>query len=285
MTAAAPTLAPPPLTPPAAPPARPRRLGVQLARWAVAVLVIASALHLDVGWAQLTRLPGELGHYLDLMFAHPNWSRLPAALYQTWVSVTMAWVGGLLGVVLSTLLGIPAAEGVAPLWVRLPLRGLFAILRAVPEVVIAIVILTVTGLTPFTGALALAIGGIGTHGKWTYETIEAVPPGTAEAVRAAGGNVLEVARWGLWTSAAPELMSLALYRFEINVRTSAILGLIGVGGVGDLLTGYTQYRQWDSVGVLIIVVIVVTMSIDGVSGAIRRRIMRGAQARGVDRTS
>ena len=91
-------------------------------------------------------------------------------------------------------------------------------------------ILTVTGLTPFTGALALAIGGIGTHGKWTYQTIEAVPGGTAEAVSAAGGNVLEVARWGPWTAAAPELMSLALYRLEINVHTSAILGLIGVGG-------------------------------------------------------
>ena len=97
--------------------------------------------------------------------------------------------------------------------------------------------------------------------------------------------MLEVARWGLWTAAAPELMSLSLYRFEINVRTSAILGLIGVGGVGDLLTGYTQYRQWEDVGVLIIVVIVVTMTIDAISGAIRRRIMRGAQARGVERST
>lgn len=266
-------------------PPRPRRAGVRAGQLLVGAVVIGAALHLSISWSELARLPDELGHYLRLMFSHPDWSRLPAALYQTWVSVTMAWVGGLLGVAFSTVLGIPAAEGVGALWVRLPLRGLFAVLRAVPEVVIAIVILTVTGLTPFTGALALAIGGIGTHGKWTYETIEAVPTGTAEAVRAAGGNLIEVARWGLWTAAAPELMSLALYRFEINVRTSAILGLIGVGGVGDLLTGYTQYRQWDSVGVLVIVVIVVTMTIDAISGGIRRRIMRGARARGVDRSS
>jgi phosphonate transport system permease protein len=258
---------------------------VRATRLLVGAVVVAAALHLSISWSDLAQLPSELGHYLTLMFSDPDWSRLPAALYQTWVSVTMAWVGGLLGVVLSTVLGIPAAEGVGPLWLRLPLRGVFAVLRAVPEVVIAIVILTVTGLTPFTGALALAIGGIGTHGKWTYETIESVPSGTAEAVRAAGGNLVEVARWGLWTAAAPELMSLALYRFEINVRTSAILGLIGVGGVGDLLTGYTQYRQWDSVGVLVIVVIVVTMTIDAISGAIRRRIMRGARTRGVDRSS
>ena len=80
-------------------------------------------------------------------------------------------------------------------------------------------------------------------------------------------------RWGTWPIVQPELASLALYRFEINVRTSAVLGLIGVGGIGDMLTGYTQYRQWDVVGVLLIVVIVITMSIDAISGAIRRRIV------------
>ena len=268
----------------AAVPARPRRLAVRAAQLLTGVVVLAAVLHLRIGWSDLADLPGALGHYLDLMFSHPDWTRLPYALQQTWVSVQMAWVGALLGVVVSTVLGIPAAQGVGPLWLRLPLRGVFAVLRAVPEVIIAIVILTVTGLTPFTGALALAIGGIGTHGKWTYETIEAVPAGTAEAVRAAGGSLLEVARWGLWPTAAPELMSLALYRFEINVRTSAILGLIGVGGVGDLLTGYTQYRQWDAVGVLIVVVIAVTMAIDAVSGAIRRRITGGARTRVMDRT-
>ena len=81
----------------------------------------------------------------------------------------------------------------------------------------------------------LGIAPIRVSKSMSDETIEAVPTGTAEAVRAAGGTLLEVARWGLWPAAAPELMSLALYRFEINVRTSAILGLIGVGGVGDLL--------------------------------------------------
>ncbi|NYI41077.1 phosphonate ABC transporter, permease protein PhnE [Demequina lutea] len=265
-------------------PPRPSRVVVQIASIAVGILLVAAFWNLGIAWEKLATLPSRLGHYGALMFADPNWSKLPEALYQTWRSVAMAWVGALLGVVVSTVLGIPAAAGVGPWWLRLPLRGLFAVLRAIPEIIIAIIILTVTGLTPFTGALALAIGGIGTHGKWTYETIESVSHGTAEAVKACGGNVLEVARWGLWTVASPELMSLALYRFEINVRTSAILGLIGVGGIGDMLTGYTQYRQWDTVGVLIIVVIVITMSIDAISGAIRRRIMEGATVRDVDRS-
>lgn len=266
-------------------PVRPRRPAVRAFGWIVTAVVVASFWGLDFEWDKVAQLPGDLLHYGRLMFADPDWSMLPEALFQTWRSVSMAWVGALVGVALSTVLGIPAAQGVGPIWLRLPLRGLFALIRAVPEVIIAIIILTVTGLTPFTGALALAIGGIGTHAKWTYETIEAVPPGAAEAVRASGGSMLEVVRWGLWTVARPELTSLALYRFEINVRTSAILGLIGVGGIGDMLTTYTQHREWETVGVLVVVVIVVTMTIDAVSGAIRRRIMEGARARGLDRIS
>jgi phosphonate transport system permease protein len=110
-----------------------------------------------------------------------------------------------------------------------------------------------------------------------------VDPGPIEAVRAAGGSGIDVIRWGLWPSVTPEFISFWLYRFEINVRASAVLGLIGVGGIGDMLTSYTQYRLWSVVGVLLIVVVVVTMSIDAVSGAIRRRITEGATVRELDR--
>lgn len=68
--------------------------------------------------------------------------------------------------------------------------------------------------------------------------------------------------------AAPALMSFALYRFEINIRTSAVLGLIGAGGIGTMLSNYTNYREWDTVGMLLIVVVVITMLIDLVSGGI-----------------
>lgn len=244
------------------------------AAWGLLLAVVAvSFKFVNIELKDLSDFPQQVLHYARLMFANPDWSKLGEALQQTWKSVAMAWVGAVLGVFLSTLLGIPAANTVSPTWVRLPLRWLFAIIRAIPEVIIAIIILTVTGFTPFTGALALSIGGIGTHAKWTYETLETAPQTVAEAVRASGGNLAETVRWGMWPLVAPELFSLALYRFEINVRTSAVLGLIGVGGIGDVLTGYTQYRQWDIVGVLLIVVIVVTMLIDAVSGSIRRHLV------------
>ncbi|MEJ5997149.1 phosphonate ABC transporter, permease protein PhnE [Corynebacterium sp. H130] len=250
-----------------------RPLSFYLAWSVLAAIVALSFDFVNIELKDLGDFPKQFLHYTSLMFSDPDWSKLGEALSQTWKSVAMAWVGAVLGVILSTLLGIPAANTVSPSWVSQPLRWLFAVIRAIPEVIIAIILLTVTGFTPFTGALALAIGGIGTHAKWTYETFETAPQDVAEAVRASGGNLLETIRWGQWPIVAPELFSLALYRFEINVRTSAVLGLIGVGGIGDMLTGYTQYRQWDIVGVLLIVVIVVTMLIDAISGAIRRRLV------------
>ncbi|MGO1961088.1 MAG: phosphonate ABC transporter, permease protein PhnE [Yaniella sp.] len=249
--------------------------------FAAGLVILIATGTLQISWSDLPAVPGQVWHYLQLMFASPDWSRLPRALFEMWRSISMAWIGAILCVVVSIPLGMLAALGVGPRWLRIPLRMIFAVIRAFPEVIIAIILLTVTGLTPFTGALALAISGVGQQSKWVYETIESLPKGTTEAVRAAGGNVAEVTRWALWPAAAPSLISFALYRFEINIRTSAVLGLIGAGGVGSMLTNYTNYREWPTVGMLLIVVVVVTMVIDAVSGAIRRRIMEGGRARAV----
>ncbi|MET4783114.1 phosphonate ABC transporter, permease protein PhnE [Glaciihabitans sp. UYNi722] len=264
-------------------PSRPKRWG-RLAITVVVILVVVAAFwSIDINWGRLGSLPAEIVHYLWLMFSNPDWTKLPEALFQTWRSVEMAWVGTVIGLIISLPLSFLSARGFSPAPARVGLRVIFAIIRAVPEIIIAIVILSVTGLTPLTGALALAVNSVGTLGKWGYESIEGVDPGPIEAVRAAGGSTAEVIRWGVWPSVSPDFISFWLYRFEINVRSSAVLGLIGVGGIGDMLTSYTQYRLWSVVGVLLLVVVVVTMSIDAVSGAIRRRITEGATVRELDR--
>lgn len=260
-------------------PVRRRQPGKIIAVLGITAIVVLAFWSIDVNWARLADLPGELLRYGGLMFAAPNWEKLPEALWQTWRSLEMAWVGTILSILIATPLSLLAARGFGPTWLRMLLRGLFSLIRAVPEIIIAIVILSVTGLTPFTGALALAVNGVGTLGKWGYESVEAVPRGPIEAAHAAGGTTAEVLRWGVWPQAAPAFWSFWLYRFEINVRSSAVLGLIGVGGIGDMLTSYTQYREWSTVGVLLIVVIVVTVLVDWASGTIRRRITRGRTAR------
>lgn len=262
----------------ALPPRRQRHLRT-LSWLVVGVIVVAAFWSADITWSRLGELPAEIARYLGLMFVSPNWAKLPEALWQTWRSVEMAWIGTVLGILIATPLSLISARGFGPAPVRAVLRFVFSLVRAVPELVFAIIILSVTGLTPLTGALALAIGGVGTLGKWGYEAVENVAPGPIEAARAAGGSTAQVLRWGVWPQAAPTFLSFWLYRFEINVRASAVLGLIGVGGIGDMLTSYTQYREWSTVGMLLIVVVIVTVAIDAVSARIRRRIMEGPRVR------
>ncbi len=262
-------------------PKRPSRLHATLWAIGVGVLVLIATGSLDIDWRHLNQVPGRVVKYLGLMFSDPNWDKFPRAITETWRSISMAWIGAILCVVISIPLGMLAARGVGPRWLRFVLRRIFAVIRAVPEVIITLLLLTVTGLTPLTGALALGIAGIGTQAKWVYETIESAQEGASEAVRAAGGSTAEVTRWALWPATAPALMSYALYRFEINIRTSAVLGLVGAGGIGSMLANYTNYRQWDTVGMLLIVVVAITMLFDVISGMIRRRIMEGARVRDV----
>ncbi|OJY48981.1 MAG: phosphonate ABC transporter, permease protein PhnE [Pseudonocardia sp. 73-21] len=257
-------------------PARPRRPGARLVFLAVTAVVVLAFWSVDIDWSQLAGFPANLLRYLGLMFLPPDLSTLPSAFEATVLSVQMAWLGTVLGIVISLPLSFLATAGVGPAWVRWPLRGLFSLLRAVPEVVIAVLILSVTGLTAFTGALAIAVGSVGTLGKWGYEAMEGAERGPSEAVRAAGGSTAQMLRWGMWPSVQPEVLAFWLYRFEINVRASAILGLIGAGGIGKVLADNVQFRIWDAVGTLLIVVVVVTVVIDLVSGALRRKIITGA---------
>jgi phosphonate transport system permease protein len=256
-------------------PERPRQWGVRLLRIGVTVVVIAAFLNTKIKWDRLARFPESLVHYLHLMLAPPDWAAFGSAFSATVQSIEMAWLGTILGIIVSFPLSFLAASTVAPAWVRIPLRGLFGLLRSVPEVVIAVIILSVTGLTPFTGALAIGVGSVGTLGKWGYEAMESVDQGPMEAALTCGASHAQVLRWGLWPTVAPEVFAFWLYRFEINVRASAILGLIGAGGIGSMLVQNVQYRNWSTVGTLFIVVVVVTMMIDQVSGRVRTKIVTG----------
>lgn len=256
-------------------PVKPTSLVRTLLWLLVSLIAVAAFWSVDIKWWALADFPSQLIKYVRLMLLPPDWSKFSEAFAATILSVQMAWIGTVLGIIISFPLSFLASRGLAPRTVNAPLRLLFAVIRAVPEVVIAILILSVTGLTPFTGALALAVGSIGTLGKWGYEAFEGVDPGPKEAVRSTGGGTLAVIRWGVWPSAAPEVLSFWLYRFEINVRASAILGLIGAGGIGKMLQDNVQFRNWDAVGMLLIVVVAVTMVIDQISGAVRNKLIHG----------
>lgn len=110
-------------------------------------------------------------------------------------------------------------------------------------------------------------------GKLYSEVIESIDMHVVEAMEANGANKIQIFFYGIMPQVIPEFMSYAIYRFEIDVRASTILGIIGAGGIGTLLVISSRNRNWDEVGMILLVIIIFVSIIDYISTAIRKRIV------------
>lgn len=261
---------------PAARPARPSRLRRDLVVLVVAVVFLWASVGLGLKLNRLVELPGSLVHLFGDMLLPPAWDYIGTAMEAMKDSVQIAWVGTLIGAILSLPLGFFAAHNVSPRPVSAAIRVLLDAIRAFPELVLLLVVFVpIAGLGPFPAALAIGVHSVGTLGKLTAEAIESIDRGPVEAARACGASSLQVQRWGVLPQVLPEVVAFWLYRFEINVRAAAVLGLVGAGGVGSLLTENIRYGRYSQAGMVIIVVVVSTILIDAASGRVRRRIIEG----------
>jgi phosphonate transport system permease protein len=243
----------------------------------VAAVFIWSVLGVNVRLDRLAELPEALASLFGQMFLPPDWSYLSTCIPQMVVSIQMAWIGTLIGAALSLPLGILGARNVSGGAVSTAIRFVLDAIRAFPELVLAIVVFVpIAGLGPFAGALAIGVHSVGTLGKLTAEAVEGIDPGPVEAARAVGAPGMAVQRWGVLPQVLPEVIAFWLYRFEINLRAAAVLGVVGAGGIGTVLFNTLSYGRFDKAGTAIIVVVVGTIVVDQVSGTIRRRVIEGA---------
>lgn len=224
---------------------------------------------------RLFEAPAGIWRIAQLMFLPPDWSYATRALGAMVESIHIAWFGTLIGAAFSLPLALLAAKNVTGQATSTAARQVLNGFRAVPELVLAVVFVAMIGLGAVPGALAIGIHSIGTLGKLASEAIESIDTGPIEAADAVGATWLQRMRWGVLPQAMPEIVAFWLYRFEINIRASAILGVIGAGGVGGVLSNTVSYRRWDKAGVTLLVIVLVTLAIDYVSGRIRRRIIEG----------
>lgn len=244
-------------------------------------LFLWAVVTVDVDLTDLAALPAGLGAMLSGMIP-PDLSYLDRAITLMIESLQMAWVGTIIGAVLSLPLGFLGAKNVSSPLVSNVMRQILNAIRAFPELILAIAIfIPIAGLGPVAGALAIGIHSAGTLGKLTAEAIEGIDDGPVEAARAAGGRGLQVQRWGVLPQVLPELVGFWLYRFEINIRAGAVLGVVGAGGIGAALAQLFAFHRWPQAGTAILVIIVATIIVDSFSGSIRRRIIVGSDAKTV----
>jgi phosphonate transport system permease protein len=203
-------------------------------------------------------------------FLQPNFHEWRLYVDETVLTVQIAvW-----GTALSILFGIPFAllssSNIAPPWVVQPVRRLMDATRAINELVFAVLFVVAVGLGPFAGVMAIFVHNMGVIAKLFSEAVEAVDPRPVEGIRATGATRLQEIVFGVIPQVAPLWISYSLYRFETNVRSATVLGLVGAGGIGQVMFESIRSFQYGPTAAILIVIIVTVSLVDLVSQQLRR---------------
>ena len=187
-------------------------------------------------------------------------------------SLAMTVVSTALGIALSIPFALGAARNLAPLPVYLFCRFVIAVSRSLQEIIVAILFVAMFGFGPLAGTLTLAFGTIGFLGKLLAEDIEDIEVAQAEAVRATGAGWWQVLDFGIVPQVMPRFIGLCAYRFDINFRESAVLGLVGAGGIGDTLNNAFDRYEFDTAAAILLIIIFIVMLCEYSSSWIRRAV-------------
>jgi phosphonate transport system permease protein len=152
-------------------------------------------------------------------------------------------------------------------------RTAFNILRSVEVMIIAVIMVVVVGIGPFAGVLAIVIHSIGALGKLYSEAIESIDPGPIEAITATGASRLQVIAYAVVPQVIPAFLAFTMYRWDINVRMSTVIGLVGGGGIGYLLIQYINLLQWNQAATAIWLITAIVMTLDFSSAYLRQKVI------------
>jgi phosphonate transport system permease protein len=188
-------------------------------------------------------------------------------------SASVAMVATSVGFVLAVPIGLLAARNVSDKWVYRAARGFLVVVRAVPELILAIVFVVAVGLGLVAGAFALIVGTVGFMSKLVADGIEEVPPMPREAVLSAGATRLQETATSVVLPAAPALVGSGLYMLDVNFRSSTILGLVGGGGIGFILFQSVQILAYRTTGAVIISTFAVVLVIEIITNWVRKHLI------------
>ncbi|MGO4909061.1 phosphonate ABC transporter, permease protein PhnE [Pseudorhodobacter sp. W20_MBD10_FR17] len=228
------------------------RIGLQIGVLVWFVLAIGS---IDANWERIAA-GMERGMRFVQGFLQPNftsrWSDISTGLIE---SLTMTFTSTIVGIAISIPIGIGAARNLAPRPVYYVCRAIIAVSRALQEIIVAIFFVAMFGFGPFAGFLTLAFATIGFIAKLLAEDIEDIDETQAEAIRATGASWWQLVNYAVQPQVMPRLIGLSLYRFDINFRESAVIGIVGAGGIGATLNTAIDRYEYDSAGAILLIII------------------------------
>ena len=251
----------------------PRTSLITLLSWAVLLALLAGSWRgADMRPLDLVRDAGNMSTYAADFFP-PKFAQWPLYLTEMVVTIQIALWGTVLAVICAVPLGLMSSANITPRWVHQPVRRLMDAARAINEMVFAMLFIVAVGLGPFAGVLALFVHTTGVLAKLFSEAVESIDAQPVEGIRATGANALEEIIYGVIPQVLPLWISYSLYRFESNVRSASVVGMVGAGGIGVILWEIIRGFQYAETCAVMIIIIVTVSVIDLVSARIRNSLV------------
>lgn len=202
----------------------------------------------------------------------PDFTRWELLVEGVVESLQMATLSTAIGVLIGIPIAVMAARNFAPLPIYAVGRGTISLGRTFHEIIVAILFVKAVGFGPFAGMLTLTWGSVGFFGKLLAEQIENIDRGQVEAIRATGASRGTVLLFSVVPQVLPRIIGLTIYQWDVHLRQSTIIGIVGAGGIGTTL--YNSFARYDydfSLAILLVIVAIVLLG-EVVSAVARKRI-------------
>jgi phosphonate transport system permease protein len=245
------------------------RTGAQLG---LAVIVAWMLARLGIQWDYVADSPAQIGDLLGRMFP-PEWTFAGALVGPLAQTINIATLGTAVAVVLSLPVALFAALNTTPNRATYALARLAMVVsRSVDTLVWALIFIIVVGPGSLAGVLAVAVRSVGFVSKLLAEGIEEIDHGQVEAVTATGATGLQTLLYAIVPQVKPIFAGVCIYRWDINIRESTVLGLVGAGGIGFALNEAILGLEWSRVGMILVVILAVVVASEGASAYLRKRL-------------
>jgi len=217
----------------------------------------------------LIRDSGNMAVYASGFFP-PDFKEWRMYIQEMVVTLEIALWGTVLAIIFAIPCGLLCSSNIVPWWIYQPMRRLMDSARAINEMVFAMLFVVAVGLGPFAGVLAIFVHTTGILAKLFSESVEAIDPKPVEGIRSTGAYPLEEIIYGVIPQVLPLWISFTLYRFESNVRSAAVVGMVGAGGIGVVLWEIIRGFQYTQTCAVMLIMIITVIIIDVISSQIRK---------------
>lgn len=249
-----------------------KRTTLNLVMWALLLIALMWSWEgADMRPMALYNDAANMATFIDGFFP-PDFYDWPTVLREMVITLQIAIWGTALSILCAIPFGIMSSENMVPWWVWQPVRRLMDAFRAINEIVFAMLFVVAVGLGPFAGVLALWIHTTGVLAKLFSEAVEAIDPQPVEGIKATGADKIQQVIFGVIPQVMPLWISYSLYRFESNVRSATVLGIVGAGGIGMILWEQIRGFNYAGTAATMIVIIVSVTLIDVLSQRLRKMV-------------